>query len=222
MIPTSLDIAYLVVSVCQRVETKGFVTATDGNISARLPNGNILTTPSSMNKGFVTVEDLVEVTMDGVTVNGSRTPSTELAMHLFIYRHRADVNAVVHCHPPYATGFAAARVALDTFVFPEVIVGFGKIPLAQYATPSTNEVGESLRPFVQSYDAVLLANHGVVTYGKDLWDAYFKMEKTEHVSQMIYVANSLGGAKELTADELKKLQSVALNSYGKDISRLTK
>ncbi|MFA6540266.1 MAG: class II aldolase/adducin family protein [Bacteroidota bacterium] len=213
-----MNIAKHLIAVCRKVEAKGFITATDGNISARLPNGNILATPTSVNKGFVEIDDLVELDAKGKQLSGKQRPSSEIDMHLFIYRHRHDVTAVVHCHPPYSTGFAVANIALDRFVFPEVIVGFGKIPLAQYATPSTKEVGESLAPFVKEYDAVLLANHGVVTYGSDLWDAYFKMEKVEHVAQMIFIAEKMGGARELTEEQLEKLSAAAVKSYGKDIS----
>lgn len=215
---TTLNIAKQLIAVCRKVEAKGFITATDGNISARLPGGNILATPTSVNKGFVEIDDLVELDGKGKQLSGSHRPSSEIDMHLFIYRNRPDVTAVVHCHPPYATGFAVANIALDRFVFPEVIVGFGQIPLAQYATPSTKEVGESLAPFVKEYDAVLLANHGVVSYGGDLWDAYFKMEKVEHVAQMIFIAETMGGARELTEEQLEKLAAAAAKSYGKDIS----
>jgi len=193
------------VAVCHRVEAKGFVAASDGNISARLPDGNILITPSSLNKGSVTPDDLVEISLRGDRVAGRGTPSSERELHLFIYRHRPDVNAVVHCHPVYATAYAAARIPLSERLFPEVIVGLGKIPLAPYATPSTSEVGESIAPFVMSSDAVLLANHGAVTYGKDLWDAYFKMEKVEQIAHIEFAARVLGGAKELSSDEVSEL-----------------
>ena len=193
------------VAVCHRVEAKGFVAASDGNISARLPDGNILITPSSLNKGSVTPDDLVEISLRGDRVAGRGTPSSESELHLFIYRHRPDVNAVVHCHPVYATAYAAARIPLSERLFPEVIVGLGKIPLAPYATPSTSEVGESIAPFVMSSDAVLLANHGAVTYGKDLWDAYFKMEKVEQIAHIEFAARVLGGAKELSSDEVSEL-----------------
>ncbi len=212
-------IAETLLAVCRKVEAKGFVAATDGNISARLANGHILATPTAINKGVVKVDDLVELNVDGKQVSGKQKPSSEIDMHLFIYKNRPDVYAVVHCHPPYATGFAAANIALDRFVFPEVVVGFGKIPLAAYATPSTKEVGESLQPYVKEYDAVLLANHGVVTYADDLWNAYFKMEKAEHFAQMMFIAEKIGGARELTDEQLEKLASISLKSYGKDISK---
>lgn len=206
-----------IVDVCRKVEQKGFVAATDGNISARLPNGNILITPSSMNKGQVEVDDLVEMTLDGAYVAGKHKPSTEILMHYFIYRYRNDVNAVVHCHPMYATGFAAARVPLTPNVFPEEILQFGNIPLAPYATPSTESVAESLRPFVKDHDAILLANHGVVTCGTDVWDAYFKMEKVEQLAHMLFVANFLGGAKQLTDVQIAELNKLSDTIYKKHL-----
>lgn len=207
------EITEELVKISHRVEAKGFVAATDGNISVRLPNGNILATPTSMNKGFISAGDLVEMTIDGKQVNGKRKPSTEMKMHLFIYHRRSDVNAVVHCHPVYATGFAAAGVSLPEDIFPEMVVGFGAVPLAPYATPSTEEVGDSLSPFVGKYDAVLLANHGVVTYGSDLWGAYFKMEKVEQIAQMLFVAGALGGAKHLSNEQILRLKELAKTVY---------
>jgi L-fuculose-phosphate aldolase len=214
-----------IMEICHRLSSKGFVSATDGNVSVRLENGNFLTTRSGINKGMVTEDDLLEVDVSGnpVTRNPkpetqNYKPSTEFGMHLFIYQQRPDVNAVVHAHPVYATGFAAARVPLTSCVFPEVIVGLGAIPLAEYATPSTEEVAQSIAPFVKQTDAILLANHGVVTYGKDLWDAYFKMEKVEHAAHITFVAKMLGGEKLLSQEEIEKLRAISQQSYGKEIS----
>jgi L-fuculose-phosphate aldolase len=204
------------VNVCYRIYDKGFVTATDGNVSARLPDGTILATPTAINKGMVSAKDLVIVDRNGNVVSGSNRPSTELQMHLYIYGARSDVQAVVHAHPPHATGFATARIPLNECLFPEVIVGLGAVPLAQYATPSTSEVVESIAPFVPKADAILLSNHGVVTYGKDLLDAYFKMEKVEHAAHITFVARLLGGEKPLSEADLEKLRQISEASYGKD------
>jgi L-fuculose-phosphate aldolase len=204
------------VNVCHRVYDKGFVSATDGNISARLENGNILATPTAINKGMVSPDDLVIVDPSGKLVSGLKRPSTELQMHLFIYRERQDVQAVVHAHPPYSTGFATARIPLTECLFPEVIVGLGAVPLANYATPSTSEVVESIAPFVPKADAILLANHGVVTYGADPLDAYFKMEKVEHAAHITLVARLLGGEKVLSESDVEKLRKISGESYGKD------
>ena len=212
------DITRDVVLVCHRLYEKGFVTATDGNVSARLECGNILVTPSGLNKGQVEGNDLVEVKADGTPVTLDKKASTELDMHLYIYQQRPDVQAVVHAHPPHATGFATAHVPLTACLFPEVIIGLGAVPLASYATPSTKEVAESLAPFVSSTDAILLANHGVVTYGKDVEEAYFKMEKVEHAAHITFVARVLGGEKPLSPKEIDKLKNISRASYGKDIT----
>jgi len=204
------DIALQIVLACHRMYGRGFVTATDGNISARIPNGNILVTPASLNKGQVGESDLVEVTAAGSPVTLSRKASSELSMHLFVYEHRPDVQAVVHAHPPYATGFATARMPLPDALLPEVILGLGTIPLAEYATPSTDEVPVSLAPFVKEAHAVLLSNHGVVTFGTSVEEAYFRMEKVEHASHILFVARMLGGEKSLTGAELARLSEVTM------------
>ena len=208
----------ILVDICHRLYAKGLVTATDGNVSVRLANGNFLTTRTSVNKGMVTAEDLVEVNLEGIPITPNLKPSTEIGMHLYIYSQRPDINAVVHAHPTYATGFATARQPLSDCLFPEVIVGFGSIPLAEYATPSTKEVAESLASFVTKTDAVLLANHGVVTYGADPYDAYFKMEKVEHAAHITFVARMLGGEHQLTSENIDKLRAVSKESYGKDLN----
>jgi L-fuculose-phosphate aldolase len=202
---TKPAIAHQLVSVCRELYAHGFVTAADGNVSSRLPNGNVLATPTSLNKGRVKESDLVEVTIDGEPVRSGRTPSSELAMHLAIYRQRPDVNAVVHAHPTYATGFATAGLPMDKPLLPEVIIGLGEIPLASFAIPS-KEVADSIAPYVHSASAILLANHGVVTFGSDLDDAYFKMEKVEHAAQITFVARMLGGEKVLLGEQVKRLK----------------
>jgi L-fuculose-phosphate aldolase len=201
------EIASQIVLASHRVYERGYVTATDGNLSARLPNGNILVTPASLNKGQVGESDLVEVTATGTAVTLSRKASSELSMHLFIYEHRPDVKSIVHAHPPHATGFATARIPFPDALLPEVILGLGAIPLADYATPSTIEVSASLAPFVQEANAVLLSNHGVVTFGTTVEEAYFRMEKVEHAAHILFVARMLGGEKSLTGSELARLRA---------------
>ncbi len=215
----SPEIISQLVDVCHRLYAHGMVTAMDGNVSVRLSSGNILTTRSGVNKGMVTANDFVELSPDGKQSFSKGKPSTEVGMHLYIYQQRPDVHAVVHAHPTYATGFATARIALDGCVFPEVIVGMGAIPLAAYATPSTTELAESLSPYIKNSDAILLTNHGAVTYGATLYDAYFKMEKVEHAAHISFVAHMLGGAHSLNREELTKLRNVSVQSYGKDLSK---
>ena len=206
------------VEICHLLSSKGFVSATDGNVSVRLENGNFLTSRTAVNKGMMTVDDVIEVNPAGQSVGSASKPSTEIGMHLYIYSQRPDVTAVVHAHPVYATGFATARIPLMDCVFPEVIVGLGAIPLAEYATPSTEEVARSLGPYVKEADAILLTNHGVVTYGPDLLDAFFKMDKVEHAAHIVFVARVLGGEKRLTADDVGRLSAISRQSYGKDVS----
>jgi L-fuculose-phosphate aldolase len=206
-----------IVEISHLIYKKGFVSSTDGNISAKLPNGNILCTPTSVNKGEVKKSHIVEVNPRGEVVYGIYKPSTEIKMHLFIYQRRDDVKAIIHAHPPFATAFATAGLSLEGYVLPEVIVNLGKIPLAKYATPSTEEVPLSIEPFVEKHDAFLLQNHGAVTLGSSLKDAYFKMEKLEHYAMIILLARILGGEKNLSQDEIAKLSEISLKSYGKKI-----
>ncbi len=206
-----------IVEISHLIYKKGFVSSTDGNISAKLHNGNILCTPTSVNKGEVKKSHIVEVNPTGEVVYGIYKPSTEIKMHLFIYQRRDDVKAIIHAHPPFATAFATAGLSLEGYVLPEVIVNLGKIPLAKYATPSTEEVSLSIEPFVEKHDAFLLQNHGAVTLGSSLKDAYFKMEKLEHYAMIILLARILGGEKNLSQDEIAKLSEISLKSYGKKI-----
>ena len=211
-------IAQDLLGVCHRMYEKGFVTATDGNVSVRLPNESILVTGTAVCKGLVTEDELVIVNERGEVIAGDTKPSTELGMHLFIYQQRRDVQAIVHGHPTYATGFATARISLNSCLFPEVIVGLGSIPLAQYATPATKEVIEAIAPYVSNAQAILLANHGVVAYGTSLSDAYFKLEKVEHAAHITFAARLLGGEVPLTPEEVEKLRRISVESYGREFS----
>ncbi|CUT05495.1 class II aldolase/adducin family protein [Candidatus Chrysopegis kryptomonas] len=206
-----------IVEIAHIIYQKGFVSATDGNISARLPNGNILCTPTSVNKGEIKKSHIVEIDENGNLIYGIHKPSTEIKMHLFIYKNRDDVNAIVHAHPPFATSFAVAGLSLENYVLPEVIVNLGKIPLAKYATPSTDEVAQSIQPYVKNHDAFLLQNHGAVTLGVNLKDAFYKMEKLEHYAMVILLSRVLGGEKVLSNEDILKLAEISLKSYGKQI-----
>jgi L-fuculose-phosphate aldolase len=190
--------------VGRRMYVRGMVAANDGNISVRLDDGNILTTPTGVCKGFMTPEMMAVVDREG-RPRDERKPSTEILMHLFIYRERPEVNAVVHAHPIYATSFATAGLSLENCVAAEIIATLGSIPLAQYGTPSTPELAESLRPHIHHADAILLANHGVVAMGANLWEAYFRLERVEHYAHIITVARQLGGEKLLPQEEVEKL-----------------
>lgn len=186
---------------------QGFIVACEGNLSVRLPDGRILNTPTCMNKGTLSPDDLVVTDLNGAHLAGNRKVSSEVAMHLLFYRMRPDVNAICHAHPPTATGFAVAGRALDEALLPEVIIGLGQIPLVRYATPGTPELSAALEPFVPNYDALLLANHGAVTCGPDLLTAFFRMETIEHSAKITLAAENAGQPQLLSSREVAKLMA---------------
>jgi L-fuculose-phosphate aldolase len=197
------------VEIGRRVYDNGYVAATDGNLSARLDDGTLLTTPTMICKGRMTPDMLVLVDADGNKLRAQeRNPSSEFAMHREIYRLRPDVRAVVHAHPPFGTGFAVANVALDRPLLSEVILTLGCIPLTAYGTPSTKELSESLTAYIPHHDALLLANHGAVAYGSDLEAAYGKMETLEHFAKINLIARLVGKPHELPAAAIEKLLDV--------------
>src|ERR1039457_4530762 len=158
------------------IHDRSFVAATDGNISVRLDSRRILTSPTSISKGLMSPDDLVITDLKGRKLAGRREPSSELAMHLLIYARRPDIHAVCHAHPPIATAHAASGIPLNKAILSELVIALGCIPVAQYGTPGTQELSDSLEPLVQDFDAILLANHGVVTCGADLLTAFYRME----------------------------------------------
>lgn len=194
-----------ILRIGKMLHEKGLIAATDGNISVRLNQGSVLSTPTCISKGMMSVEDLVVVDMHGRRLCGFRDVSSEIAMHLTIYRMRPDVGAVVHAHPPTATGFAACGMALDQALISEVLLSLGDVPLAHYATPGTSELSEALEPFIPDHDAVLMANHGVVTYGVDLMQAYLNMETVEHFAKIALVVRQLGCEHPLAAEQVSRL-----------------
>jgi L-fuculose-phosphate aldolase len=187
------------------IHDRGYVASTDGNISVRLGPDRILMTPTAMSKAMMNPEDLVIIDLEGQRVSGLRRPSSELGMHLLIYRLRPDINAVCHAHPPTATGYAAAGIPLDKPILCELVIGLGSIPVAQYGTPGTSELGASIEPYVQGHNAILMANHGVVTYGPDLLTAFLRMETTEHFAQVSLVTERLGRKVLLSGSDVEKL-----------------
>lgn len=193
-----------IVEIGRRLYARGYIVAGDGNVSARLGE-RILATPTGVCKGFLTPDMLAVVDRDGKKLEGPLNPSSELAMHLEIYRQRPDVQAVVHAHPPCGTGFAAAGMALDSPLISEVVLTLGCIPLAAYGTPTTQELATAISPYVPHYDALLLANHGALTYGPDLDTAYFRMETLEHFARISLVARLLGREKPLAPEAVEKL-----------------
>lgn len=197
---------------------RGFVAAMDGNLSVRLKGNRILVTPTGLSKGSMRPTDLVVVDTEGHRISGRRNVTSEIGMHLLIYRLRADVQAIVHAHPPTATGFAAAGIALTEPLVCEVVMGLGCIPLARYGTPGTSELAQTLEPYVPSYDAILMSNHGVVTYGDTLVHAYMKMETVEHFAQIALVTHLLGRQRPLEQGEIEKLLNARTKYFGAKIA----
>jgi L-fuculose-phosphate aldolase len=184
---------------------RNYVAATDGNLTVRLDDNTVLTTPTGMSKGMMEPDDLVIVGMDGRKLAGRRSASTEIAMHLLIYRLRPDIHGIVHAHPTTATGYAAAGIPLNKALISEVVLSLGSIPLAKYGTPGTPELTEALDPLISDHDAILMANHGVVTYGDTLLRAYMKMETVEHFAKIALVTHLLGQQQTLSDEAVGKL-----------------
>jgi L-fuculose-phosphate aldolase len=202
-----------IVEVGRRLYARGYTASNDGNISVRLDDRRLLMTPKSVCKGFMSPEMMCITDLEGRKIAGDRDPSSEMQMHLEVYRQRPDVQAVVHAHPPIATGFAVAGIPLDRAVLAEVVTTLGSVPIADYATPSTKELPEAVRKFVKAHDGMLLANHGALTLGSDLFSAYFKMETIEHFAKISLVARLLGGERLLSRDEVARLEKLR-GSYG--------
>ena len=192
---------------------KSFVAATDGNLSVRLDEDRVMTTPTNMCKGMCCPRDMIVVDRRGNKISGQRNASSELAMHLLIYDLRPDINGIVHAHPPTATGFAAAGLSLEKALLSEVVLSLGFVPLARYGTPGTPELSDALRDLVPQYDAILMANHGVVTFGEDLLKAYFHMETVEHFARISLVTELLGKQVLLSSQDVQKLLDARTRYY---------
>ena len=194
-----------IVEVGRRAYQRGYVASNDGNISARLDEKRVVITPTGVSKGFMTPEDLIVLDLEGKVVSGTKKPSSEMFMHLSVYKHRPDVMSVCHAHPPYATGFAVAGIPLDKCILPEVIIVLGGIPIVEYGTPGTAEFFQPVLKIIDKYDAYLLANHGALTIGKDVVNAYHKMETLEHFAHIAFVAQQLGHMNVLNSEQVRKL-----------------
>lgn len=205
---SEFDARRQIVEVGRRLWQRGYVAANDGNLSVRLTDGRIVVTPTGVSKGFLEAETLVIVNDRGVKLGGRLEPTSEIRLHIFAYARRPDVRAVVHAHPPKATGFSVAGVPLAQCVLPEVVLSLGDVPTAPYATPSTEEVADSIERFIDGYSAMLLKRHGALTLGSDIFEAYWRMETVEHVADIALVAKLLGGASPLSDEEVRKLLKV--------------
>ena len=194
-----------IVQIGKLVYEKGWVAANDGNITIRLDQDRLLCTPTGVSKGMMHPDDLIVCDMQGNKLEGRLERTSEVAMHLLVYSMRPDIRAVVHAHPPVATGFASAGKALNLALLPEVIIGLGCVPLVDYGLPGTAALTDPMKPYIPKYDSILMANHGAVCYGEDVFKAFFRMETTEHYARIALVAELLGGATVLPKREVEKL-----------------
>jgi L-fuculose-phosphate aldolase len=197
----------LIVEIGRLLYERSYVVSSDGNVSIRLSEDRVLATPTMMCKGRMTEADLALTDMDGKAVSDKRA-SSELAMHLLVYKMRPDIKAVCHAHPPHGTAFAVAGLAIDKPILSEVILTLGCVPLTDYGTPSTDELTEAMKPYVAHHNALLMANHGAVAYGEDLWQAFDRLETLEHTAKIAILAKALGGANDLPQDAIEKLINI--------------
>ena len=200
----------MICDIGNRIYSNGFVAANDGNVTVKLNDNEILATPTGVSKGFMTPDMIIKVNMKGevLSSNGKYKPSSELKMHLRVYKERKDVNSVVHAHPPYATSFAIAGIPLNKAIMPEAVIALGCVPIAAYGTPSTEEIPDAVEKYLENYDAVLLENHGALTFGQDLITAYYKMESLEFYAKLTFISTLLGGPKELNKEQVAKLHDL--------------
>jgi L-fuculose-phosphate aldolase len=208
-----------IVEVAHKLWDKGFVAANDGNITIRLNDKEFLTTPTGISKKSLTVEMIIKVDMKGQPIvhNANYRPSSEAKMHIEVYSQRPDVKAIVHSHPPYCTSFAVAGIPLDKCILPEAIITIGAVPVTPYALPSTMEIPDAIRPYIKNTDAVLLANHGALTMGTDVTNAYYKMETLEHSAKILFLSMQLGNVNVISDSEVGRLMQLRdkLNISGK-------
>lgn len=204
------EIKKQICEIGRRIYNRGMVAANDGNISVKLSDNEYLCTPTGVSKGFMTPEYICKVDKDGkvLQANGNFKPSSEIKMHMRVYKFRPDVGSVVHAHPTFATSFAIAGIPLTAPIMPEAVIALGCVPIAEYGTPSTNEIPDAVEKYLPYYDAVLLESHGALTYSVDLLSAYHKMESVEFYAELLYKARQLGGAKEFDKDQIQKLYEI--------------
>lgn len=194
----------------RRIYNRGMVAANDGNISVKLNDNEFLCTPTGVSKGFMTPEYICKVDRDGnvIQANGNFKPSSEIKMHMRVYKERPDVMSVVHAHPMYATGFAIAGIPLTQPIMPEAVITLGCVPIAEYGTPSTDEIPDAVSKYLPYYDAVLLENHGALTFADSLLSAYHKMESVEFYANLLFISKQLGGPQELSEAQVQRLYEI--------------
>jgi len=197
-----------IIDICKRIYANGWFAANDGNVSVKIGPDTVLCTPTGMSKGYLTTQQLIKVDMEGNKTEGDLEPSSEIKMHLDVYKNKKGVNSVVHAHPPVSTGFAVAGVALDQCIMPEIIIGLGSIPITKFGTPSTMEIPDNIRPYLKEHSVFLLENHGALSVGNDIFQAYYRMESLELFAKINLVARLLGNVNVLSEDNVKKIIKV--------------
>ncbi len=204
------EIKKQICEIGRRIYNKGMVAANDGNISVKLNDNEFLCTPTGVSKGFMTPDFICKVDANGkvLQANGNYKPSSEIKMHMRVYRERPDVNAVVHAHPLYATTFAIVGIPLTEPIMPEAVITLGCVPIAEYGTPTTEEIPDAVSKYLQYYDALLLANHGALSFSDSLINAYYKMESLEFYAQLLYQSKMLGGPKQLSEEQVQRLYEI--------------
>lgn len=204
------EIKKQICDIGKRIYNQGMVASNDGNISVKLNDNEFLCTPTGVSKGFMTPEFICKVDKDGkvIQANPGFRPSSEIKMHMRVYKNRPDVNSVVHAHPVYATSFAIAGIPLTQPIMPEAVIALGCVPIAEYGTPSTEEIPDAVEKYLQSFDAVLLENHGALTFSDSLLNAYHKMESVEFYAKLLFNSRMLGGPKELSKQQVERLYEI--------------
>ena len=211
--PSDHEAKKAILEVGRRMYTKNFVASNDGNISCKVSDRTLWCTPTGVSKGFMTDEMLVLMDVDGNVLRGTWKPSSEMKMHLRVYKENPDIKAVVHAHPPVSTSFAIAGIPLNRAILTEAVMGIGEIPVAPYAMPGTQEVPDSIAPFVKTHNGCLLANHGALTWGNDVMEAWMRMESVEYYATVsMYTGNIIGQANELTCEQVDRLIERRTNS----------
>ena len=218
--PTDTEAKKMLVEIGQRMYMKNFVAANDGNISCKVDDESIWTTPTGVSKGFMSEDEMVKMRLDGTVIScGQLAPSSEVKMHLRIYNERDDVSAICHAHPPIATSFAIAGMALDQAIYSEAVVSLGIVPCVHYETPGSERLPDSIAPYIRDYNALLLANHGAVTWGTSLIEAWYRLEAMEHYAMVsMYSINIIGKANVLSCEQIDELiqirKKAGINSGG--------
>lgn len=207
---SEFEIKKEICEIGKRIYDRGMVASNDGNISVKLNDNEFLCTPTGVTKGFMTPEYICKVDKNGnvIQANGNFKPSSEIKMHMRVYKERPDVKSVVHAHPMYATAFAIAGIPLTQPIMPEAVIALGCVPIAEYGTPSTDEIPDAVSKYLQHYDAVLLENHGALAFSDSLLSAYHKMESVEFYAQLLFLSRQLGGPKELSNSQVERLYEI--------------